>query len=282
MTKYKFLAISALFFTILLPGCNDSKNGEKAIDKNKNTTEQIKQEIPEPYIKAITAINNKDWELANTYLDLVISDFPDSEYIFPTQTLKGSMQLSQYTGTLDLLRILNSGVDRKSSLHDEEDLTNLRHQLDLMKEFFGKSTAEQTATFKYVVQTFKTSKDYTEYYKDIKPVLADDAFSNNLSFFENVGYPVPTDSEIKKFTDTKYDNNISYILNEMTNKPEHLNYNYIPLFYNTGIALNEKEPKLAEDLFNLILDLTSQDTYNEYRISVEKLLKNINNEVNQN
>ncbi|MGE7090528.1 hypothetical protein ACQKII_03535 [Lysinibacillus sp. NPDC048646] len=282
MKNYKFLTITALFITILLAGCSDSTNGEKAVEKNikevteENTAEQIKQEIPEPYTKAIIAINNKNWELANTYLDLVLSDYPDSEYLFPTQILKGSMQVSQFRGAFDLSDIIISGTDPNSSLYDADDKATISRHIDLINDIFDKSIVEQEATFTNIVQKFKVDKDYSEYYKDIMPFSLDAHYSN-LSFFENVGYPIPSDSDIEEFLNTKYNINVSHMVNEITEKPEHTNYNYLLLFYNVGLQLNDNNPKLAKDLFNLILDITTDDIYNEYRISIEKLTKNSNN-----
>ncbi|MFJ7887311.1 hypothetical protein ACIQYL_04420 [Lysinibacillus xylanilyticus] len=286
MKNLKLQVITALFITILLVGCSNSSNGEKTEKNGKDDTEvnnieQIKQDIPEPYKKAIIAINNKNWELANTYLDLVISDFQDSEYILPTQILKVSMQVSQFQGAYELTDII-LGTDPNNSLYDEEDKAAISRHIKLIKDIFNNSLKEQEKTFTTIVQEFKADKDYSKYYKDIMPLSLDGHYSDNLSFFAEVGYPVPSDNEIDEFLNTKYDINLSHMVNEIIEKTENINFNYLLLFYNAGTQLNETNPKLAKDLFNLILNITSDDIYNEYRISVEKFMGDSINDTNKN
>lgn len=288
MKNFKLLSITALLITILLSGCNNSKEEEKGVQENiegaikEKSSVQTKHEVPEPYIKAITAINNQNWKLANTYLDLVLSDFPKSEYVFPTQILKGSMKVSEYLGTRDLLSSLNKGIESESPFYTEEDIERLRNHINGMKDYLSKSHTEQDEIFKYIAKTFKTDKDYTKYYIDIKTFPEDNSYSNNLSFFEDVGYPLPTESEIEEFLDTKYSINVPTIFNQISYKPDQLNYNYLLLLYNAGMIAQEYNQTLSIDLFNLILDITSEDIYNEYRISVEKFIGDANNENNQN
>ncbi|MFJ7664199.1 hypothetical protein ACIQXW_17730 [Lysinibacillus sp. NPDC097162] len=282
MKKYKYFATTVLTLALFLAGCNSSEKEEKALEQNKEETieavtdekaaEQIIQEIPEPYTKALIAINDQRWDLANTYLDLVISDFPDSEYILPTKIIQGGMQVNEYLGAVDLSEILISGSDLDSPLYDTNDLETLRRHMELVKDILNKSLEEQEATFSYIVQTFKTDQDYSEHYKDINQFSMNENYFDDLSFFESVGYPVPTDAEIEKFLNAKYNFNVQFLLNGLTEKTEHLNYNYLLVFYNAGIILLENYPELSNDIFNLILDLTMNDPYNEFRISIEEFM----------
>ncbi|MGE7694709.1 hypothetical protein ACQKNC_11400 [Lysinibacillus sp. NPDC094177] len=293
MKKHKFILFTTLFFILLLSGCSENKNENENENENKkkaieeNTTDQIKQEIPEPYTKAITAINNKNFTLANTYLDLVIKDFPDSEYILPSQILKGSMQISQYLVASDLLDIFTSSAEPDSPLFDDEDRETLQSHLNTLQDIFDKFSEEQKTTFNYIAQTFDVKKDYSDYFKDIEGFLGDSEYPDTLSFFEEVGYPVPTNSEVREFTDTLYDLYVCTVINKIINdgeklNAEQLNYNYLFFFSNVGMTLKETNPEVANTLLNFILDITSDDPYNEYRISIEEIMEKSTNTVSKN
>lgn len=272
--------MTILFIALFLVGCGETAINKKESEKNSEESstdkiadqEMINEEVPEPYEKAITAINNKNWELVNTYLDLVLTDFPDSEYIFPTQVLKGLMQLSEYLSAVDLLTILSEGADPSNSLYDEQDAATIKQHLDLIQEIFDKSLVEQEVAFTYLSQNFKSDKDYNDYFKDIKSLSPYNEHYDDLSFFQNVGYPIPTDNEVNSFLDAKFEINMLEGINLITNKDDQLNYNYLFLFYNAGITLAESNPQLSKEMFNIVLNITSEDTYNEFRISVEEYM----------
>src|SRR5699024_5276710 len=97
-SKLKKLAISSCIFlsAIILFGCTNQTSEIDDSTANENegstalpSTQGKEQIIPEPYSKALLSIKSQNYEMAYNYLNLVLSDFPESDYALPAHLLKG-------------------------------------------------------------------------------------------------------------------------------------------------------------------------------------------------
>jgi len=259
----------------MLAGCANNEVAESDIkDKTEEITEvdsneESYDEIPEPYTKALSAFNNSDWDLASTYLDLVITDFPDSEYVFPNYTLKSIMKINEYRSVAELISILVSGVDNASSLYVEDDYLTIQRHVDLLKGIVDSTSVELEEIFTYILQNFDLHKGYSAYYHDLSPLTMKNNY-NDLSYFENVGYPVPTDLEVEKFLSNHYEAINIQMINEFIEETDNINYQYLPIFFLGINALGENYIEISEELEQVVLSLTAQDRYNEYRVLIER------------
>src|SRR5690625_2779538 len=265
--NYNFLSSIFLTITIMLAGCANNEVAESDIkDKTEEITEvdsneESYDEIPEPYTKALSAFNNSDWDLASTYLDLVITDFPDSEYVFPSYTLKSIMKINEYRSVSELTSILVNGVDNASSLYVEDDYLTIQRHIDLLIDNIDSTSGELEEIFTYILQNFDIHKDYSEYYHDLSMVTMKINY-NDLSFFESVGYPVPTDLEVEKFLSNHYEAINIQVINEFIEEADHINYQYLPIFFLGVNALAENHSEISKELEQVILRLTEQGLYN--------------------
>lgn len=251
MKKLGIVAILFLLISLTLLGCGKA---EKVSDNNteKATQEKVKQEdqIPEPYSKAISFINAGDFGMANTYLDLMLTDFPESEYIFPTYILKGSIEVSNYLVTIELLDIFYSVNDIGNPLHTEEDVASIKRHLDVIRSRLENYSEKSSKTFTYVKTEFKSNNTYNDYFKDIDIISNNSHSFDDLSFFKRVGTPVPSEFEINDYIENKFDIELRNTLDELSNKDNQENYNFLNLFVSAGITLKEDHPKLAEDMYS--------------------------------
>lgn len=267
--KKLLILLSIIFVTFGCSQNNTQENLEKeevVLENEDNINQETIQEAPEPYTKAIEAINNKNWKLANKYLELVITDFPNSEYIYPAQILRGLFHLSNSFSAIDLL----NSFPEPSSLYDENDIATMKGYLDLIEQIFAESDEQLVGIFTYLVENYQSDINYPDYFMEIKSIEPYNGYFYDLTFFKNVGYPVPNESEIQEFLNAKKEINIRYGLNDFTKKEDNLNYSLLFLFYNASLVLRENHQDLSIKLDNLILEITEDDPYNEYRISIEK------------
>ena len=70
-----------------------------------------KEVEPEPYTKMIESLNTEDLKHAETYADLVINDFADSDYTYNAYLVKNMVQASKLRLEFTKCNLLAEGVD---------------------------------------------------------------------------------------------------------------------------------------------------------------------------
>lgn len=277
------LTLTAL---LVFSGCGNSENknikeetnqstASSAFPSDTSTTETNSEEankqndVPEPLKLASEQLAAGNIERAKTYLDLTMSDFKGTNAEFTARVIKSTILASECQSYSYLRNSLSKGIDNiaatlveKSDLNRlEKTLTeNLEEEKRLLKEF------EETA--KYILENYKEHADDELQGTKFESTIT--AAPSDLSFFINVGYPIPTDSEMN---DTRIYAFESLLSDNLADAVSNDKLNYVNYFYLAGLNLLKMgESELTNSVMNEVLVLTESDKYNEKRIDIQEFL----------
>lgn len=180
---------------------------------------------------------------------------------------------------VELMDIYNRGIDLKSPLYSDEDIQTLKRYVASVDELFEEALVELEELLVYLMEAFEANREDGDYYQNLNSSQWHASTYKDLSFFAQVGHPVPKDEVIDDYLNARFQehmiNKIAVLTKEKDNK---LSYRYLLLFYEGAMAMKEHNSELAGDLFNVVLDLTEDDQYNEYRIVAEQMLAELSTE----
>lgn len=283
MKLSKFLMILAIT-SVLASGCgsSDKQSGstnEPTASSSSSepspsptaTPEPEVPEVPEPYLKSIEKINAGEIDMAKTYLDLTIKDFAGTEYANFANILKVYILVSEYQGLNFFTDDFTEGASqyRDSGLANKEGLQKLVDWTEDYIEQLEARDAALTEATASLLQNYTSSKslllsETAISYPEIDP------FGEDLSFFKQVGYPLPTDVElenaIEHFEDTLFNLFSDQFFNEGS-------VQFVELFFYLGNAIGADE--LAIQCYNEVIKLTEDDPYNERRIKAQEVLERL-------
>jgi len=228
-------------------------------------------EVPEPYLKSIEKINAGEIDMAKTYLDLTIKDFAGTEYANFANILKVYILVSEYQGLNFFTDDFTEGASqyRGSGLANKEGMQKLVDWTEDYIEQLEARDAALTEATTSLLQNYTSSKslllsETAISYPEIDP------FGEDLSFFKQVGFPLPTDVElenaIKHFEDTLFNLFSDQFFNEGS-------VQFVELFFYLGNAIGADE--LAIQCYNEVIKLTEDDPYNERRIKAQEVLERL-------
>lgn len=233
---------------------------------------ETKEPEPEPYTKMIESINNEDLSLARKYANLVIQDFPDTDYVYNAYLIKNMILCSKLQLQYAKSDFLNAGVDNLNTyLLKQSDIDTLGEYLEKTISRIDKLNKPFNKTLKYLLEHYdedsgKIQLNFPEqaegdlFYaeKDLQP----------LSFFSSVGYPIPTETDMYGADTENTIKIFRQILNGNTGDEA---FSYTRYFYVTStVCLDET---LLKNVCNQIIKMTENDKYNEYRLKAEEYLK---------
>lgn len=283
MKLSKFLIILAIT-SVLASGCGSSDKQSGSTNESTAssassepspsptaTPEPEIPEVPEPYLKSIEKINAGEMDMAKTYLDLTIKDFAGTEYANFANILKVYILVSEYQGLNFFTDDFTEGAAqyRDSGLANKEGMQKLVDWTEDYIEQLEARNAALTAATTSLLQNYTSNKslllsETAISYPEIDP------FGEDLSFFKQVGYPLPTDVElenaIEHFEDTLFNLFSDQFFNEGS-------VQFIELFFYLGNAIGADE--LAIQCYNEVIKLTENDPYNERRIKAQEVLERL-------
>ena len=231
-----------------------------------------KEVEPEPYAKMIESLNTEDLKHAETYADLVINDFADSDYTYNAYLVKNMVQASKLRLEYTKCNLLAEGVDNINVyLVTESDLNRLTEYLEKAQNQIEKHEGSFYETTKYLVEHYeeadKVKLEFPEKTDDSLFTVENDLSS--LYFFSSVGYPVPSDAEMSD----QDDSNLVKIYRQLRNGDYgNESFSYPRYFYLIACICDNAE--VRETLCKKIIEITADDTYNQYRLDAQEYLDN--------
>ncbi|WP_442600655.1 hypothetical protein [Paenibacillus sp. KN14-4R] len=279
----KTMLVSSVFL-ILCAGCSQSNsNSNESVKTPESTSDPIiyqtketekevkvvKKVIPEPYSLALTKIKVGDFDTALKYLDLTINDFKDSPYVYNAQLLKSILYRGKAQAILELSLIIAKSPQKGIELYSKAELSNLKEKLNKINKDIKDNTNLLVSSAKFTYDHFSEIKDSIEITNiNVNSIPSD----GDLSFFEKVGYPFPTDDELKSYFNRNYAKYVSTIL-EITIKDNKVMFPEYFFYMGNGIGKDDKV--LTKLLLEKTIELTESDKYNEIRIKAQDTLKSI-------
>ncbi|WP_342439268.1 hypothetical protein NSS79_10345 [Paenibacillus sp. FSL L8-0436] len=125
---------------------------------------------------------------------------------------------------------------------------------------------ELEPTVKYVLDNYaKHSGQHVSPMFGFTPAVLE----KDLSFFEDVGYPVPTDSEIDEVLTYAFQSLVQYNLDRLFD--DNGTIDYVGYFYSASTAV--EGGVYEEPVINEVLKLTEDSKYDERRIAIQEYLK---------
>lgn len=233
---------------------------------------ETKEPEPEPYTKMIQNINDEDLTLAKKYADLVIQDFPDTDYVYNAYLIKNMILCSELKLQGAKCSFLSTGADNLStSLLEQNDIDILVKYLEDTLDEIDELNKPFNKTLKYLLE------HYDEDAKKIELKFPEQAEGNlfhaendlqSLSFFSEVGYPIPTESDMYNDDDENTIKIFRYLRNGDDGNEA---FSCLRYFYIAATVCTADD--LIEEACNQIIKMTEDDKYNEYRLNAEEYLK---------
>jgi len=253
------ILLSAFLFLLGIAGC-----GTQA----KPTTSLITQsKVPEPYTLALEKLNAGDLDMALKYTDFVINDFKDSPYIYNAQLIKSTILVSKLTVNGIKVSYMLDGMHRMGTLNNMDDVNKVKSYSDFIIAQGREYEASLKEPIRYVLVNFDESDVHKVKFPDPPSSLTAPSKSDfgGLSWFADVGYPIPKEDEIKG-DDKEGILKAFYWIAGSYSKTR--SFSYPDFFYNASIKI--EDVALRKDLLNKVLQLTESDKYNEIRINAQE------------
>ncbi|GIP57841.1 hypothetical protein MKX50_16405 [Paenibacillus sp. FSL W8-0186] len=278
------ILILALSVLLIFSGCgqpartNKGNEADQALNVTSNDlSESImesnkeieKEEVPEPLRLASEQLVSGNVDRAKTYLELTINDFKGTDAEFTAVVIKSIILASESRSYTYLQSSLGKGIDNLAiSLVEKNDFDRLETTYTESARTKDELLIELEGTVKYIFDNYKEHlNDELQGLKFESKVVSS---PSDLSFFEDVGYPVPTESQMNDTRVYAFEQLLSRNLNEVISVNK---INYINLFYLAGLSLiGLEESEVLESVMNEVLTLTENDKYNEKRIDVQEFL----------
>lgn len=223
--------------------------------------------IPEPLRLASEQLSSGNIDRAMTYLGLTISDFPGTEAAYIASVVQSSILTAKVQSNTYILSALTKGSENSSSsLLGLEGTRRMADVLEVGIANNDKSRAELEPTVKYVLNNYAIHTD-----QRVSPVFefTPTAPEKDLSFFESVGYPVPTDSEIDEAKTYAFQYLVQDNLSRLFKDDETIDY--VSYFYSASPTM--VGGIYGEEVLNEVLKLTEDNKYDERRIDIQEYLK---------
>ncbi|MNC27214.1 hypothetical protein D3C81_1016460 [compost metagenome] len=219
-------------------------------------------QTPEPLRLASEQLSKGDVDRTLTYLGLTISDFPgtDAEYI--ARLIESAIFLARSQSNAYILDSLTKGSkNSSSSLLGAE---GLQRQIDVLGAEIETSKKDVNALepkVTYILENYE-KHERLQVNPAFKYTLT--ASNKDLTFYENVGYPIPSDYEISEAKQYAFE----YLLQDLLGKviKDDGTVDYTNYFYFAGTKLSET--KSGPDVLDEVLRLTESNKYDERRLSI--------------
>lgn len=287
MNKIK-IALSLLASISVIAGCSsDAGTNEKekasvevsSTTNSDNSVVAVEEEgnneveeniIPEPLRMASEQLKSGNIDRAKTYLDMTVTDFKDTDAGFIAAVLKSTIIATESQSYSYVRRSLGKGIDNIAELLvEEKEVERLKNTLteDFDKETKLLKDFEESA--KYILSNYKGHSDFELTDLNFGTTIRTD--SSDLSFFESVGYPIPTKTQMDDTRNYAFEvllkDNIEGAFTDGK-------VNYVNYFYLAGLSLMKiEDSSLTKPVMNEVISLTDDDKYNEKRIDVQEYLK---------
>lgn len=274
----------------VLAGCNSVEKGQKkeeakvevkaenldskVVADNTTLAEEIQPEYVEPYAKAIEQINSGDLKMAIKYLDITINDFPDSKNFYQAKLLKSMINIGKELGYGTVTGKYVKGVKgyKDSALADSEGAALAKKTLLKLDSTLKDQKKTVNSEISFILENYSKFKDEPIYSSPFTYTSNSNGVSSDLSFFESVGYPIPSESTIEEDLDLSAGGLVEAIFNEFISDTK---VNYVKLFYNTALIIEEINKDESILLLNEVIKLTENDKYNEERINAQDKIKEL-------
>ncbi|WP_027356326.1 hypothetical protein [Desulfofundulus thermocisternus] len=267
----KFPPTLCLLLLILLFGCANNKSIQSSTYNPKPESYKIFDIKPEPYKKALQQINNMDYDMALKYLDLTITDFPNSKYVNNSYILESIIYNGKTMANRILIQSLMAGVQQGAEYYNSEERQLINKYFATLQSELNKLEDESRRSIIFVAEKLNTNQlDFN----DVSIKLVQPSPKTSLDFFKSVGYPVPTEYEFNSIKNEYEQEAINYMLNNAIKSGE-IN---LPQYYYDIATLSyyfDYDNELTLKLCNKVLQLTEKDKYNEVRLQVEDFIKEI-------
>lgn len=210
--------------------------------------------------------------MAMKYLDLTISDYPSTDYVLKANVLKSYILSVQIMGFTSPFTSYTAGgiTYMKGPFMNKEGADKIHQVVENGKKFYAEKTSLLKDSTTYILEHYKTKK--MDVMSDTDLRASDDYIpSYDLSFFEDVGYPIPSQEEIDKATDSSTETTFQQVTPTVFKNNE---VDYLEFFYIAASALraNADGNTFSKPVYEEIIKLTEDDKYNEIRIEAEDRL----------
>jgi len=243
---------------------------------SQGVNEKKKNEIPEPYKLALDDIKNQDYASSYRYLELTISDFPESKYINDAHFLHAIITSGYISTNSALMDNLHKGVVKAKI--DNSNIELLMYYVNTLSKQIDGLEEKITLDVNYLINTDLNSLNvkYFDFNKSTNPKEKEP-----FEYFKNIGYPVPMQDD---FDTTKTNWEILIITNEIKKvvKQDGLD---LPCFYSSLLGKSlymGLDKTIQKQLADKIMFLTENDKYNKIRLDTEELIKKNKLDVPQN
>lgn len=253
------IVLSVFLFILGITGCGTQIKAETpAISQSK---------VPEPYTLALEKFNAGDLDMALKYTDFVINDFKDSPYIYNAQLIKSTILVSKLTVNGIKVGYMLDGIDRMGTLNSKNDANMVKSYCDFIIAQGREYETSLKEPIRYVLANYDEVDIHKVKFPTPPPGLTAPSKSDfsGLSWFADVGYPIPKEDEIKGNDKESVLKAFYWIVGSYSKTRS---FTYPDFFYNAHTKIEDKE--LQKDLLNKVLQLTESDKYNEIRIKAQE------------
>lgn len=258
------------FLIVLLVGCSE----EEVKPESEPVEVVAAEELVEPYEKAIEAINEENWQLAHTYLERTMEDFPQTDAAFAANLLLGYWAMSGYYAHVGLIEKLASGAAHQSTLISAEEIALLRkYSRDMDSEVSDLlARIEQANTY---FHAHVEKKSYAALFHDVDISSMKRAYYDDLSFFADIGVIVPKQIEVDEYILGHAREHLIGALYQLTDVQEkdEPQYELLDYLLHSAKVLYQVDETKAKANVTLLLGITAQDPYNEQRIEAERIVE---------
>lgn len=252
-----------------------AENSDSKVIADKTTpTEEKQPEYVEPYVKAIEQINSGDLNMAIKYLDMTIQDFPDSKNLYQANLLETMINIGKELGYGTVTGKYVKGVQKykDSALADSEGASLAKKTLLKLDSAHTNQKKTVNNEISFILENYSKYKDEPIYSTQLTYKSNSDGVSSDLSFFESVGYPIPSESSIDEDLNSSADGLVEAIFNEFISDSK---VDYVKLFYNSALIIEDINKDESVLLLNEVIKLTENDKYNEERINAQDKIKEL-------
>lgn len=246
---------------------------EKPDEAGKDIPQVEKEKVPEPYAHALEKIKAADFKMAKKYLNLTVSDFPNSEYAYKANLIKSIISSGEVRSIISVLEDIYQGVGNFSGFNSTKDRNFIKKKIDELESQMEEFRKEKVALLDTVYMNYKKSDVSTDF-GEVK--VEQETPIKDIDFFKEVGYPVPKESEINEVIEYRMNYFIkSYFDSVFSNgNANYANFYFYAIFdLYTDVGKSEKD--MYVNFLHEVMRLTENDKYNEKRIQVEERMAQI-------
>lgn len=245
--------------------------GEQSKFATASLTQSPGSQIPETYVNMLDQLNQGNLNMVKQYGDLTIANFKNSKYIFNAEVMDNLVESSKMLVTNRKVNYIADGISNMDSSNSQKDINTVKLYLEeLNKQRFDENKSFDQS-IQYILTHFNDSSNIK-----INIPLPPDSLSppsssdfEGLSWFANVGYPVPTENDMT-IDESQNELKAFYYL---TNGFSEDKFSYTQYFYIMSSQIEDKSIK--KQLLNKVISLTKNDKYNQYRLEAQNDLQNL-------